>query len=192
MFIRRILHFIYYKAYYLINFKSFAYLAPSARLQKLLRIEGKQNISIGENVIIQKLTWLAAVPLTEAKKCKLTIGDGSIIGHFNHIYATGEINIGKNVLTADKVYIADNQHNYSDINLPVLSQSIKQFPPISIGDGTWLGENVCVIGVSIGRNCVIGANSVVNKPVPDYCIAVGSPAKIIKKYNFELKEWEKI
>jgi acetyltransferase-like isoleucine patch superfamily enzyme len=174
------------------NFKSFAHLSSSARVQKLLRIEGKQNIIIGKNVIIQKFTWLAAVPLTNEPKCKLTIGDNSIIGHFNHIYATGEIYIGKNVLTADKVYIADNQHNYENINLPVLKQSIKQFPSISIGDGTWLGENVCVIGVSIGKNCVIGANSVVNKPIPDYCIAVGAPAKIIKKYNFQSKEWEKI
>ncbi|NRF39156.1 DapH/DapD/GlmU-related protein [Pedobacter foliorum] len=192
MFIKKVYDYIYYKAYYLINSKSFAFLAPSARVQKLLRIEGKQNISIGNNVIIQRLTWLAAVPLTGAHKCKLTIGDGTIIGHFNHIYATGEIIIGKNVLTADKVYIADNQHNYEDINVPVLKQSIKQFPAITIGDGTWLGENVCVIGVSIGKNCVIGANSVVNRPLPDYCVAVGSPARIIKKYNFQSKEWEKI
>jgi len=176
----------------MMNSKSFAYLAPNARIQRLLRIEGKQNISIGNNVIIQRLTWLAAVPLTNAQKCKLTIGEGTIIGHFNHIYATGEIIIGKNVLTADKVYIADNQHNYVDVNVPIRKQSIKQLPAITIGDGTWLGENVCVIGVSIGKNCVVGANSVVNKPLPDYCVAVGSPAKIIKKYNFQSKEWEKI
>jgi len=192
MFIKKTINFLRYKVFYLLNFKSFAYLSPSARVQKLLRIDGKQNITIGKNVIIQKLTWLAAIPLTNELKCNLTIGDGCIIGHFNHIYATGEIIIGKNVLTADKVYIADNQHNYSDIDIPILNQSIKQLPSVSIGDGTWLGENVCVIGVSIGKHCVIGANSVVNKPIPDYCIAVGSPAKIIKKYNLQSKKWEKV
>jgi acetyltransferase-like isoleucine patch superfamily enzyme len=56
--------------------------------------------------------------------------------------------------------------------------------------GAWLGENVCVIGASIGKNSVIGANSVVTKNIPDYCVAVGSPAKVIKKYNVEKQIWE--
>jgi acetyltransferase-like isoleucine patch superfamily enzyme len=61
-----------------------------------------------------------------------------------------------------------------------------------IGEGSWLGENVCVIGASIGKHCVIGANSVVTKDIPDYSVAVGIPAKVIKKYNFNKCEWEKI
>ena len=58
-----------------------------------------------------------------------------------------------------------------------------------IGDGVWLGENACVIGVSIGKNSVVGANAVVTKDVPDYCVVAGAPAYIIKRYNFEKKEW---
>jgi acetyltransferase-like isoleucine patch superfamily enzyme len=120
------------------------------------------------------------------------IGDGSCIGNFNHIYATKSIVIGKNVLTADKVYISDNLHGYEDISLPILHQPIKQIGTVIIGDGSWLGENVCVIGAKIGVNCVIGANSVVTKDIPDYCVAVGSPAKIIKRYCFEKQEWLKV
>jgi acetyltransferase-like isoleucine patch superfamily enzyme len=179
------------RGYYLYNRNRFRYLAPTVVIQQLLRIEGKKNISIAENVIIQKLTWLAAVPLTNAEKCHLSIGKGTVIGNFNHIFATGEITIGEKVLTADKVFITDNQHEFEDVNTPILEQGIKQFPPMSIGNGTWIGENVCILGVSVGKNCVIGANSVVNKPIPDYCIAVGIPAKVIKKYNFETKQWEK-
>jgi acetyltransferase-like isoleucine patch superfamily enzyme len=192
MLAKRIINYVKHRSYYLLNCLQFGYLAPSAIIQKSLRIEGKQNMSIGKGVVIQQMTWLAALPLTRAPKCNLSIGDGCIIGHFNHIYATGEIRIGRKVLTADKVYIADNQHGYEDILKPVLEQSIQQFPPMSIGDGTWLGESVCVLGVSIGRNCVIGANSVVTKEIPDYCLAVGAPARIIKKYNTETNQWEKV
>ena len=156
-----------------------------------LKINGHQNIAIGENVTIQYKTWLAAMPLTGNPNPILIIGDGTSIGHFNHIYATSSIEIGKKVLTADKVYISDNLHGYENINLPIIEQAIKQTSTVIIGDGSWLGENVCVIGAKIGQNCVIGANSVVTKDIPAYCVAVGSPAKIIKRYNFDTHAWEK-
>ncbi|MEP6803971.1 MAG: acyltransferase [Flavobacterium sp.] len=150
-----------------------------------------KNISIGKNVNIAYKTWLAAVPHTYTEKCELIIGDGSSIGNFNHIYATESIIIGENVLTADKVYISDNLHDYQDINIPIINQPIKQIGTVIIGDGTWIGENVCVIGVKIGKNCVIGANSVVTKNIPDYCVVVGSPSYIIKRFCLDTKEWKK-
>lgn len=188
--IGRLAIFLRRKLFYLRNRNRFAYLAPTSFIQELLRLEGRENIHIGNNVIVQKMTWLAARPLTDAPKCSLIIGDGSVIGHFNHIYATGEIVIGKKVLTADKVYIADNQHQYSDVEKAVLDQPILQLDVLTIGDGTWIGENVCVTA-SIGKNCVIGANSVVNRPIPDYCVAVGAPARIVKKFNLNTRKWEK-
>lgn len=187
--INRIINYIKNKTFYFYNKNKFGFLASTARIQTLLRLEGKENIHIHEGVIIQKMSWLAAVPLTDAPKCKLTIGANTIIGHFNHIYATGELTIGANVLTADKVYIADNQHQYDDPNTPVHLQPIKQFPPMHIGDGTWIGENVCILGVSIGKNCVVGANAVVTKDIPDNCVAVGIPAKIVKQFDLETKTW---
>ena len=63
---------------------------------------------------------------------------------------------------------------------------------VEIGEGSWLGENVCVLGAIIGRHCVIGANSVVTKDIPDYSIAVGAPAKVIKRYDFTTNSWQKI
>ena len=73
-----------------------------------------------------------------------------------------------------------------------MHQPIKHIGDVEIGDGSWLGENVCILGASIGRNCIIGSNSVVTKDIPDYCIAIGSPAKIIKRYNLKTKEWQKV
>lgn len=156
-----------------------------------LKINGCENIYIGNYVNIAYKTWLAAIPHTGAKTCELIIGDGTCIGNFNHIYATNSIVIGKNVLTADKVYISDNLHSYDDVTLPIMNQPIKQIAKVIIGDGTWLGENVCVIGAKIGMNCVIGANSVVTKDIPDYSVAVGTPARVIKRYCFEENKWLK-
>ena len=168
----------------------FGYIDYKATINKPLSIDSPSNIYIGR-VYIGKYSWLAAVPLTDARICRLTIKDGCQLGHFNHIYATGEIIIENNVLTADKVYISDNIHQYLDVSTPIIKQPIVQKSKVVIGEGTWLGENVCVIGASIGRNCVIGANSVVTHDIPDYCVAVGSPARIIKRYNLDSKIWEK-
>ncbi|TWR31176.1 acyltransferase [Mucilaginibacter pallidiroseus] len=182
--------------YYLITYQYykliFGKIGRRSRIFKTLRIESAHNIYIGSKVTIYGFSWIAATPLTNAKECKLIINDGVSIGHFSHIYATSKIEIGPNVLIADKVYISDNLHAYQDISLPVMNQPIKQINTVAIGDGAWLGENVCVIGASIGKGAVIGANSVVTKDIPDYCVAVGSPAKVIKRYNFQLSKWEKV
>ena len=190
--IKRVFNYAQRRVFYFLNRRKYRFLSPQAVVQELLRVDGRENISIEKGVIIQKMTWIAAVPLTNESSCHLSIGEGSIIGNFNHIYATGEIFIGKNVLTADKVYISDNLHQYENINEPIMYQGIKQLPQLVIGDGSWIGENVCIIGASIGENSVVGANSVVTKDIPDYCVAVGSPARVIKKYNILSQKWEKV
>lgn len=64
-------------------------------------------------------------------------------------------------------------------------------PNVHIGDGSWLGTHVVIAGnITIGKHCVIGANSVVTKDIPDYSVAVGIPAKVVKRYNFDTKCWE--
>lgn len=158
---------------------------------KLLKptITGGKKIFIGKNVFVRKNTWLAADPATGDANCKLVIGDGTYIGNNCHIYASSLIEIGKKVLIADKVYLSDNIHSYENVNVPVIDQPVKQLNAVILKDGCWLGENVCVIGAVIGKNSVVGANSVVTKDIPDYCVAVGSPAAVIKRYNFETKQW---
>jgi acetyltransferase-like isoleucine patch superfamily enzyme len=160
---------------------------------KLLQpiITGGKRIFIGKNVYIRKNTWLAAEPVTGDGNCSLVIGDGTYIGNFCHIYASSKIEIGKKVLLADRVYLSDNLHSYENIQLPIMDQPIKQVQPVILKDGCWLGENVCVIGATIGKNSVVGANSVVTSDVPDYCIVVGAPAKMIKRYNHSLGSWQK-
>ncbi|WP_152530867.1 DapH/DapD/GlmU-related protein [Sediminibacterium sp. C3] len=122
----------------------------------------------------------------------LKIGSSSTIGHFSHIYAYREIIIGESVLIADKVYISDCLHGYTNVQVPIMLQDLKAIQKVYIGDNSWLGENVVVLGSRIGRHCIIGSNSVVTKDIPDYSIAVGIPARVIKRYNLELQIWEKI
>jgi len=187
---------LYLFFYYLIIFPiykfKFGKIGKKTRIKNPLRINGFKNIYIDDNVLIQYKTWLAAYPIDKNKRCRLSIGENTVIGHFNHIYATKNISIGKNVLIADKVYISDNSHSFDDPIMPIMYQQTKQLNEVFIGDGSWIGENVCIIGASIGKHSIIGANSVVTKDIPDYSIAVGSPAKVTKQYSFDTKEWIKI
>jgi acetyltransferase-like isoleucine patch superfamily enzyme len=180
-----------YSIIFRILFKyKFASFGTNSKIVYPLKIEGHKNIQIGNYVRIGYKTWISALPLTSEPKVSLVIGDNTCLGNFNHIICTKSIHIGKKVLIADKVYISDNIHEYSDINTAILDQGIRQIAGVKIGDGTWIGENACIIGVEIGKNCVIGANAVVTRDIPDYSVAVGVPAKLIKRYNFSAKEWE--
>lgn len=183
----------YYKEnkYTFLNRNSFKYCGRKVKIIDPLCIQGNENISIHDNVIIQYKIWLAAVPFKK-ENCILEIGRGCSIGHFNHIYATKEITIEPNVLIADRVYISDNIHEYSNPRIPIINQGVRQLASVRIGEGSWIGENVCIIGASVGKNCVIGANAVVTKNIPDFCVAVGMPAKVIKIFNIELEKWESI
>jgi len=188
-FLRSLITYPYRKIMRLIWSKEFAYFHMSSWIDRPLRLQGKANIYIGPHVGVHYKTWLAALPLTGQKDVRLEIKKGSVIGDFNHIYATHSIIIEHSVLTANHVYISDNLHGYQDINIPVMDQPIIQQRDVVIGEGSWIGENVCIIGASVGKHCVIGSNSVVTKDIPDYCVAVGIPAIVIKKYDHKLKQW---
>lgn len=121
--------------------------------------------------------------------------DGCDIGTRNRISAGRKIIFEEEVITGPNVFISDQDHRYEDINISIKNQGviIKDGDGIRIGKGSWIGTNSVIIGnIEIGKGCVIGANSVVTKSIPDYSVAVGSPAKIIKKYNFKTKEWERV
>lgn len=171
--------------------KTLKHLGANSHIYSPLKIHCPKNIYLGNNVHIGMHSWLAAVPLTGEKDCELVFQDGATIGDFNHIYATGSIVFEKDALTANFVYISDNLHCFEDVESPIINQSIKQLGHVTIGEGCWIGEHVSIIGSSIGKHSVIGANSVVTHDIPDFCVAVGNPAKVIKKYDFNLKQWIK-
>lgn len=157
-------------------------------LRRPLEIRDKKSISIGNGVYIAEQIWLLATKT--GKRCeKIFIGNGVQIGHYAHIVANERVCIENDVLIADKVFISDCTHNYEDIYMPIYKQGISNIKRVTIGEKSWIGENVCICGASVGKHCVIGANSVVTKDIPDYSIAVGSPAKVIKRYDWKKNQW---
>ncbi len=118
------------------------------------------------------------------------IGDRTRIGIGSVLI--GPVKIGNDVRLAQNVVMSGLNHGYEDISVPIHKQLVTT-KPIVIMDETWIGANVFIsAGVTIGKHCVVAGGSVVPKDVPDYTIVAGNPAKIIKRYNFESKVWERI
>ncbi len=115
---------------------------------------------------------------------RVRIGIGTVI--------IGPVTIGNGAGTGQHVFISGFNHGYSDgsKNSSVQPLDIKG---IVIEDETHIGANsVVVAGVTIGRRCQIGAGSVVTKDIPPFSVAVGNPAKVVKRYNPKTNQWEKI
>ncbi len=124
---------------------------------------------------------------------KITLKNGCEIHEYSNLSANHYIEIGENVLLAPNVYISDHNHAYENIELPISFQGQRESnASVIIGDESWIAKNVVIVGnVTIGKHCVIGANSVVTKDIPDYCVAIGAPATIIKRYDFKTGQWVK-
>lgn len=167
--------------------KKVGFLGNKCSVSKYYCIEG-QGVHIGDGTVINEGCWIKA-SIVLAKDSKLIIGKGCNIGRFNEIYSTKSIILEDKVLTAERVYISDNLHGYADPEVPIMDQPIVQNNTVTIGEGSWIGAGVAIMGANIGKHCVIGANAVVTHDIPDYSIAVGIPAKVIKKYDFILKKW---
>ena len=164
----------------LIRAKKFGVTAGrSVYIGKHCSLKGKRQISLEDSVTVRPYVQIWSGGGT------VKIGKGSEIGERCRISIANSLDIGEKVLFSPNVYITDCDHEYRDVDVPVIDQGIVQKGQrVSIGEGSFIGINAVIVGnVKIGKHCVIGANSVVTKDVPDYCVAVGSPARVIKKLN---------
>ncbi len=118
------------------------------------------------------------------------IGDRTRIGLGNTLI--GPVKIGNDVMFAQNVVLSGLNHGYTDINTPISDQQVET-KPIVIEDEVWIGANAVVTaGVTVGKHSIVAAGCVVVKDVPPYTIVGGNPAKPLKHYNFDAKEWERI
>ncbi len=159
-------------------------------------IRGKKNIDFGNNLTVG--VGLRIDVFLKDDTTGLIIGDNVQLNDYVHIGVSEKVTIGNNVLVASKVMIIDHNHgSYNSIkssnpeSKPAERELVSK--PVIIEDNVWIGELTSILpGVTIGKGSVIGASSVVINNIPPYSIAVGNPAKVIKKYNFKTNTWENV
>ncbi|MDY0328078.1 MAG: acyltransferase [Arcobacteraceae bacterium] len=133
-------------------------IGTNSEIRPFVTINGTNSITIGDNVIIPPGTILSAMPNDP----------------------DNGIEISNDVLLGPNVSIYSATHNFDKIDIPIKAQGYNS-KKVLIKEGAWIGVNSVILpGVTIGRNSVIGANSVVTKDIPDYSVAVGSPARVVK------------
>ena len=155
-----------------------------ALIRRSVRLDILPNhaFTIGDKTIIEDFS------LINNNVGPVKIGNRSIVGLSNIII--GPVTIGNNVLFAQHVAVSGLNHNYQDVATPPVDQGITT-KEIIIEDNVWIGANaVITAGVTIGRHSVIGAGSVVTKNVPSYCVVVGNPGRIVKKYDHKEMLWK--
>ena len=174
MLLIRIYNKLYSCLLQLIYFKK---IRNSIVLSMHVRIERSKCVRLGNEVYINSDVWLN----TMAEDAMLEISDGVYIGRFVQINCMKSIHIGKNVMLADRVYIADNSHCFDKRDIPISQQGFQFRGEVMLADGCWIGCGAVIMpGVKVGKNAVVGANAVVTKDVPDFAIVAGVPAKIIR------------
>ena len=120
----------------------------------------------------------------------VVIGENSLIGL--RCTVIGPVEIGNDVLLAQNIVLSGQNHGYEDITISIREQK-SIIDKITIKDRAWIGANaVIVAGVTVGVHSIVAAGSVVTKDVPDYTIVGGNPAKILKQYDHDSKEWQRI
>jgi lipopolysaccharide O-acetyltransferase len=160
----------------------FVSLGARTLLELPIRLGGVESIAIGSGVFVGANSWLQAHD-PEAGLTRLEIGDGTSITGNCVLSAAERVRLGRKVLLARNVYISDHVHSYMDPTRAVMDQGIERVAAVEIGDGAWLAQNVVVApGVRVGRGAVVGANSVVRSDIPDFALAAGAPARVIRRF----------
>ena len=154
---------------------------------KPLFIYGGKGISIGNKVRI-----FPGARMETHLNGSIVMGDDISIGQNLHIISSAEIlKIDNHTTISGNVFITNVDHDYTEIGVHILKQKYVS-KKTHIGANCFIGYGVAIqAGTILGQQCIVGANSVVRGVFPDYCVIVGSPAKVVKRYNIESQIWEK-
>jgi lipopolysaccharide O-acetyltransferase len=156
-------------------------------------------MDFGKNFTCGKYCRFEAHPRPGRENSKLLVfGNNVQINDFVHIVAAEQITIGNNVLMAGKIFISDSNHGkYRDDEQSSPDDNPMErelnSSPVRIEDNVWLGESVTVLqGVTIGKGAIVGAMSLVVNDIMPYSIAVGCPAKVVKRFEFDTGKWRRV
>jgi acetyltransferase-like isoleucine patch superfamily enzyme len=138
------------------------------------------RLELGPHVLFEPGVWITA-----PGAARIRIGGGSFLNIGVMVASVQLVEIGAYCMLANGCFVSDGDHRYDDPELPVPWQGFTTEGPTRIGDNVWCGANVVVTGgVTIGERCVIGANSVVTGDIPAHSVAVGAPARVIRKVEY--------
>ena len=133
-----------------------------------------EGISLGNGVFLGRNTILSC------KNGDIVIEDEANLGFNIEVFSASRVRIGKKVLVAAYTYLVGGDHLYDRVDIPVLDQG-RTARGIDVGDNVWLGAHVVVTdGSRVGRDAIVGAGAVVVGEVPEFAIATGIPAKVVR------------
>lgn len=162
---------------------------PGVTFGNTVQVLGMKNVTIDEGTCIGDDVWLNICDRDD--KLQMKIGRCVLIGRQSVISTGGYLEIGDYCLLAPRVYVSDADHIFKDIYQPVIQQGTTLGRSVIVEENCWLGINCVITGnLTIGRGSIVGANSLVKRDVPPFCVVVGNPAKIIKMYNPQTGIWE--
>lgn len=151
------------------------------------------RISLGNSIIIGKDAWLNVATEDPMGEPTIVIDDNCIIAFGSIISAKNRVHLERDVNVAQQVLIMDHNHAYEDIDVPIIKQGITKGGTIRIGEGSWIGHGAAIVcsrgELTIGRHCVVAANSVVTQSIPDYSVVFGTPAKVVRQYDPATRTW---
>lgn len=130
---------------------------------------------------------------------KISVGNNFYIGSGTCIQSKEKVEIGNDVIISNNVLIVDNNNHPADCDMRLKMSQCDDYmtdalwtwkyadsKPIVIKDNVWIGKNAVIMkGVTIGKGSIVGLGSIVTHDVPDYCVAVGNPAKVVKELEHE-------
>lgn len=170
-------------------------LGASSRIQlPLRRINGRlieigDRVVMGSNCLLQPLTGY----LGQRFSPRLVIGDDCYVGADCQFHCVDRIEFARGCVLSDQVYVSDVSHGLDPRAGLVMDQAVSSKGPVIVGEGSFIGFGAVVLtGVTIGRHCVVGARSVVTRPVPEFTMVAGNPARPIARHDPATGRWRRI
>lgn len=173
------------------HYATFLFLLHGSVFRKPLHVQGLKYIKIGKNVSVDSFSRLDVYNISNSRP-EVVLEDNVMICFNCTLLVASKLFIGENTTIASKVLITTENHSID----PEMGNYCRQpliTKDVHIGKNCWIGESAVILpGVTIGDYSIVGAGSIVTNNIPEYSMAVGIPAKVIKRWNFDTKRWEKI